>query len=161
MDIYNLTNLSDFNALVGVLSGFIRNYLSDEYSGYKPGWIDLKFIRVDYNNTKLKELDRYYFFESTPKFESKSTLKDQGCSSHLPRKELTYQDRVKAFASLLKLTPMYQSLLDLKHNDKMLRGFNYMGDRYEIHSNWKKEYEEYPKEREDKHREHILSMREI
>ena len=160
LDTYDLTDLGDFNSLIGVLSGFIRNYLNTLYSGYKPQWLDLKFIRIDYNHTQLTELNHYYYLESTPIFTKKKS-ESQGWDFDRPNKPLTYHERVKSFASFIKLTPMYQSLLELRENQHLLRGFSYMGDRDSSSYHRHKDSDRQPKEREDKYSEYIQSMREL
>ena len=125
LDKYSLTNLPDLNSMVGILSGVIRNYLNIQYSGYKPQWIDLGLVQVDFNNTKLSELDHYFFLESTPEFKKKVGFEINNKPMPIfDNKPMTYQDKVDAVAALLKLTPIYQSLLDLKKNEDVLRSIN-------------------------------------
>lgn len=148
LDKYNLTNLPDLNSLIGILSGVIRNYLNIEFSGYKPQWIDLGLVQVDFNNTKLSEFDHYFFLESAPEFKKRVGFEIH--KSPMPvfeNKPVTYQDKVDAVAALLKLTPLYKSLKDFKKNQDVLKNINNLAAFAGPHYFAENESDSLPKER--------------
>uniref|UniRef100_A0A7S3N9Q4 Lipid-binding serum glycoprotein C-terminal domain-containing protein n=1 Tax=Euplotes harpa TaxID=151035 RepID=A0A7S3N9Q4_9SPIT len=124
-DKYSLTNLADLNSIIGTISGLIRNYMNKVFSGYRPGYIDLGFLKIDYNNTRLMEKEHYYYFDSSPTFITKvgaKTVVDP--AKAFCGKPVTYQEKVDAVAKLIKLTPIYQGLKDLSKNQDVLMRIN-------------------------------------
>lgn len=123
IDKYDLTNLEDFNSIIGSISGFIRNYLNDQYSGYFVQELDFGFVKIDLNDTRLMERERYIYFDSSPKFHAKikNDLKSKVHRVY-PKERVTYQEKVEAMAELLKFTPLYKSLEDIKKNEQLLNG---------------------------------------
>ena len=104
LDKYSLTNIKDLNSLIGTLSGVVRNYLNIQYSGYKAQWIDLGVVKVDFNNTKLSELDHYFYLESTPEFKRMPGFEIQ--NKPMPKfenKELTYQEKSWCSSFIIKI----------------------------------------------------------
>jgi hypothetical protein len=149
LDKYSLTNLPDLNSLIGVLSGVIRNYLNIQYTGYKAQWIDLGMVQVDFNNTKLSEQDHNFFLESTPEFKKKVGFEINNMPMpKFENKPMTYQDKVDAVAALLKLTPIYQSLLDFKKNEDVLKNINNLAPFGGGNFYREEEKNDLPKERE-------------
>lgn len=121
-DIYNLTNLRDLNSIIGAASGFIRNMINKQFSGFKFGEIDLGFIHVDVNQTTMYEKDRYIYADISPHFSS--SIKKRSTERHVIQdaKPVTYKDKVSAFASVLKLSPLFDNIKKMQQNPNMYSG---------------------------------------
>lgn len=127
LDEYNLTNVEDLNAIIGTISGFIRNYANRMLSGYKLGEIDLGFIKMDVSQTQLMEVNNYIYGNMAPKFTHRIEPQRNGRLENIVRKEYTYEDKVKAVANLLKLTPLYQNIKQFKENQHVYESLNNIG----------------------------------
>lgn len=127
LDKFNLTTVEDFNAIIGSISGFIRNYINRSFSGYRFGEIDLGFIRMDVNQTKLIEQERYFYGAMSPRFTHNITHQVFGNVESFKSGPASYQEQVEAVANLLKLTPIYQGLQELKEKQHLYAGLGNMG----------------------------------
>lgn len=158
LDKYQLTNIDDLNSIVGAISGFVRNFLNRELSGYHNHVFDLGIFKMDIGDTQLFERERYIWFDSRPQFYHKSTSEIEEMKARPQRpfesKPLTHEDQVNAIASILKLTPLYDSIQQMKNHENIYKNLAFanpgfapnMGGVYEHVS-------QMPKERTPEHEE--------
>lgn len=153
IDKYGLTNLEDMNSIIGTISGFIRNYLNRILTGYRYQAIDLGIITMDVNNTVLYEKNRYIYLDSQPQFHQDFDINTiRGPIEWMEQKPVTYQDQVDALANVLKLTPLFQSLQDLKKHENMYKNLAFIGGLPHGYNHDEKE-ESLPKERGEEYSE--------
>ena len=126
LDTYKLTNINDLNSIIGTVSGLARNYINRILSGYTMKEITLGPITINIQNTVLFEKDRYIYGDMAPHFVSNTEkfIFDSSKVEFIPKPAPTYQDKVKAMANLLKLTPIYSSIKEFKKNIDMHENMN-------------------------------------
>jgi hypothetical protein len=150
LDKFDLTNIRDFNSIIGTASGFIRNLINRELRGIRVHDFNIGNLVVNVQATNMFEKHRYIYGDMSPHFEHKNeaeipTLEDTGDLYSF--KKVTYDDKVKAVANLLKLTPLYASIEEFKKNRQVLESIQEVGGLVRPAS--EREYEEsYPMERE-------------
>ena len=153
-DKYGLTNLDDLNSLIGAISGFIRNLLNKELSGYSNSIIEIGVLLIDLKDTLLNERERYIWFDSRPQFSYNITSdekksKPEYTIEDFKPKEVTYQDKVDAVAKLIKLTPIYKGILDLKKNQQLYENLQFINPVFGQRMAKDERDWGMPKERED------------
>jgi hypothetical protein len=127
LDKFNLTNLEDLNSIIGTASGFIRNLINTQFSGYKFGEIDMGFIQIDVNKTTMYEKDRYIYADMAPHFSN--SIKQAATEKYVipDSKPVTYKQKVDALASVLKLTPLFDNIRKMQENSSIYSGISNIG----------------------------------
>lgn len=154
MDKYGLTNLEDLNSMIGLISGFARNYANDALSGYSNPTVVLipGLLKMDISDTNLFERERYIYLDSRPQFShdfAEGTVKAKNKLLPYEKKEVTHEEQVDALASLLKLTPIYQSIQDFHKNRHIYEGLANINPAGRNYMRMPEKKESVPLERED------------
>lgn len=130
LDKFGLTNIADLNSIIGTMSGFVRNFVNRQFSGFRLKEFDLKWVKMNVERTVLKELDRYIYGSMAPRFTSADNAKYLSPEEVVPKfemKPITYEDQVNAMAELLKFTPLYTSIQEFKKNEHLYKTIGNIG----------------------------------
>ena len=128
-------NIEDVNSILGTLSGFIRNYINIIVEGINIGNPIIPLINsdiiVDLKQTKAVEVDHYIYFETTPTFKIKphkgKYVRSNVKVPEYEHKPITYEQRVSALKDVLKLTPIYTMIQEMKDNEELLNAVGTLG----------------------------------
>jgi hypothetical protein len=107
-------DIEDLNAILGTVTGFIKNYINNQMGGIKIQGQQVDNIFVDLNQTILTTHDHYLHFSCSPKFiVTKNKNMFQSEAVYVPE-ELTEEKKLAALTEVIKMTPIWTAIQAMK-----------------------------------------------